>query len=90
MARARCSVFEEALSDWEQILVRTICLCDPAYLLLLNVVGGSVRVPAAACGVFSLKPTPERLSYRNMANTVSIHPPTLACKVSHKYSIQVK
>ena len=28
-----------------------------------------VRIPAAFNGIFSLKPTPERLSYRQVANT---------------------
>ena len=32
-------------------------------------IGGSVRIPAAFNGIFSIKPTPERVSYRNMANT---------------------
>ncbi|GAB1318531.1 amidase [Madurella fahalii] len=32
-------------------------------------IGGSVRIPAAFTGIFSLKPTPERLSYRGVANT---------------------
>ncbi|KAI0856473.1 amidase signature domain-containing protein [Xylaria cubensis] len=32
-------------------------------------IGGSVRIPAAFNGTFSLKPTPERLSYRCVANT---------------------
>ena len=32
-------------------------------------IGGSVRIPAAFNGIFSMKPTPERVSYRNVANT---------------------
>jgi amidase len=35
----------------------------------LLIVGGSVRIPSAFNGVFALKPTPERISYRDVANT---------------------
>ncbi|KAL2021891.1 hypothetical protein VTK56DRAFT_6486 [Thermocarpiscus australiensis] len=33
-------------------------------------IGGSVRIPAVFNAVFALKPTPERVSYRDAANTI--------------------
>ncbi|KAF5541802.1 general amidase [Fusarium mexicanum] len=32
-------------------------------------IGGSLRIPAGFCGMFSIKPTSNRLSYRDVANT---------------------
>lgn len=32
-------------------------------------IGGSVRIPAGFDGIFAIKPTPERFSYREVANT---------------------
>lgn len=32
-------------------------------------IGGSVRIPAAFCGIYSVKPTHDRFSYRGAANT---------------------
>ncbi|KAI9726211.1 MAG: hypothetical protein M1828_001885 [Chrysothrix sp. TS-e1954] len=33
-------------------------------------IGGSVRIPAAFCGIFSIKPSHDRFSYRNVANVI--------------------
>ena len=46
---------------------------DPYVCLakMLNItIGGSVRIAAGFCGTYSIKPTHNRLSYRNVANTV--------------------
>ncbi|KAF5557380.1 general amidase [Fusarium phyllophilum] len=32
-------------------------------------IGGSLRIPGVFCGIFSIKPTSNRLSYRDVANT---------------------
>ncbi|KAJ4140614.1 hypothetical protein NW765_015891 [Fusarium oxysporum] len=32
-------------------------------------IGGSLRIPAGFCGIYSIKPTSNRLSYRGVANT---------------------
>ncbi|EWY85605.1 hypothetical protein FOYG_12746 [Fusarium oxysporum NRRL 32931] len=32
-------------------------------------IGGSLRIPAGFCGIYSIKPTSNRLSYRDVANT---------------------
>ncbi|KAJ4252896.1 hypothetical protein NW762_010802 [Fusarium torreyae] len=32
-------------------------------------IGGSLRIPTGFCGIFSIKPTSHRLSYRDVANT---------------------
>ncbi|KAJ4127012.1 hypothetical protein NW768_008633 [Fusarium equiseti] len=32
-------------------------------------IGGSLRIPTGFCGIFSIKPTSNRLSYRDVANT---------------------
>lgn len=50
----------------------------PSHLLdqLLNTYqAGSIRVPAAFCGLYGVKPTHDRFSYKNVANTVchSLH-----------------
>lgn len=31
-----------------------------------------MRIPGGFCGIFSLKPTPERISYKDCGNTVGI------------------
>lgn len=39
--------------------------------------GGSVSMPAAFQGSFSIKPSVGRISYRDVAGTVSHHPHTI-------------
>jgi hypothetical protein len=45
------------------------------YLLLVSKLSsaGSVRVPAAFCGIYGIKPSSNRFSYRGVANTVRLN-----------------